>query len=244
MYKSVELINFFPEGKMVDSRKYSLDESVFENIDSEEKAYWLGFILADGSIFNNRLKIGLAIKDINHLEKFKKFLNSSNKIYCYKVGNGANNKKSECCEIVITNKKIVEDLGKLGIGPNKTHTVEIPQIKEELMSHLIRGIWDGDGSVLFRTKNKKYSNNFRPEVQICGNFKVVSKINEILSSKLELKLSKLSKVSSIYLFRKETRSAKKVVEYLYKNSNIYLDRKYEKAVLGMNWIPRKSEILQ
>src|SRR5271166_7037406 len=58
-----------------------LNHSIFETIDSEEKAYWLGFLLADGSIQVRKnvqkiVKLALAIEDKEHLEKFKKFVNS------------------------------------------------------------------------------------------------------------------------------------------------------------------------
>ena len=58
------------------SRKYNFDENFFDKIDTEEKAYWLGFIYADGAIFKRTLSIRLSTKDIHHLEKFKKILNT------------------------------------------------------------------------------------------------------------------------------------------------------------------------
>jgi len=45
-------------------RRYNLDETFFEKIDNEEKAYWLGFLAGDGAITDeNRLRLRLAIKD-------------------------------------------------------------------------------------------------------------------------------------------------------------------------------------
>ena len=54
----------------------------FEIIDTEEKAYWLGFLYADGSVSStdNRIELGLAEKDLNHIEKFKEFIGVPNKI--------------------------------------------------------------------------------------------------------------------------------------------------------------------
>lgn len=225
-------------------RRYTINENIFENIDNEEKAYWLGFILADGSIQIRKsgqaiLKLSLAVEDKNHLQKFLAFIESDMTIKEYLVGNGANTNKSKSCEITITSKKIVEDLGKLGIGPRKSFTVEIPSVREDLVRHLIRGIWDGDGSVLYRNRNNKYRNYCRPEVQICGNKSVLDKINNIFEQKLSLSKSKLSPVGNIFLFRKSTNSAKKVVEFLYKDCNIFLDRKSEKATLCMNWSAKR-----
>ena len=53
-----------------------IDETIFDNIDTEEKAYWLGFLYADGNIstIGNRLEMNLSIKDLDHMFKFKRFL--------------------------------------------------------------------------------------------------------------------------------------------------------------------------
>lgn len=225
-------------------RKYKLNENIFETIDSEEKAYWLGFILADGSIYTSpsgqtTLKISLAGKDKNHLEKFRLFLETNKPIGEYTVGNGLNDKRSACCEISVTSKKIASDLMKFGVGPKKSFTVQIPSIEDSLERHLIRGIWDGDGSVLFRAANKNYPDNLQPEVQICGNYAVVEYINNYFLSKLNLKKAKLTKTASIYLFRKSGRPAQKVIKKLYQNSSIFLTRKMEKATLGLNWKTRR-----
>src|ERR1700686_1372684 len=62
------------------NRIYSFDENIFEKIDSHEKAYWLGFLASDGSIYNNAIKIGLSFKDFAHLEKFRYFLKADHPI--------------------------------------------------------------------------------------------------------------------------------------------------------------------
>lgn len=225
-------------------RKYTLNENIFENIDNESKAYWLGFILADGSLQIRKsgqevLKLSLAIIDEPHLQKFLDFIQCDMPIKKYLVGNGLNLNKSESCEITITSKKIVSDLGKLGIGPRKSFTVALPTLDDKLTRHLIRGIWDGDGSVLYRNRNSKYPNYLRPEVQICGNKLILDGINNIFEDKLSLSKSKLSPVGNIFLFRKSTNSAKKVVEFLYKDCNIALDRKLDKATLCINWSAKR-----
>ena len=64
----------------IDSIKLSyIDDSVFDKIDTEEKAYWLGFLYADGSISSSSYQIELSLSsvDVNHIKKFKRFLNDS-----------------------------------------------------------------------------------------------------------------------------------------------------------------------
>lgn len=56
------------------------NEHIFDNIDTEEKAYWLGFIFADGYIsslnakYKNVFELSLSIKDLNHIKKFNSFM--------------------------------------------------------------------------------------------------------------------------------------------------------------------------
>lgn len=70
-YSTIVVLRFLKENNLMDknrvSRKYKFDENFFENIDTEEKAYWLGFIYADGAVFKRTLSIRLSTKDIHHL---------------------------------------------------------------------------------------------------------------------------------------------------------------------------------
>lgn len=55
---------------------------IFENIDTEEKAYWLGFLYADGCVGSkeSKVELSLAEKDLRHMEKFRSFIGIENKI--------------------------------------------------------------------------------------------------------------------------------------------------------------------
>ena len=130
-------------------RKYNVNDVYFNKIDTEEKAYWLGFLLADGCIHErdgqDRLSLVLGIKDKNHLEKFKKSLSFEGPIIDY-------TKKSGLfiglihSYIRITSQLLVNDLAKVGCMPRKTLTLEFPIIYDELRHHFIRGYFDGDGN--------------------------------------------------------------------------------------------------
>ena len=60
---------------------YVSDTHYFDIIDTEDKAYFLGFIYADGCLFRNELKINIHKQDIDILEKLKLFMNSNSKIH-------------------------------------------------------------------------------------------------------------------------------------------------------------------
>lgn len=118
-------------------RKDHFIENIFNKIDTEEKAYWLGFIYADGNIHKYTLCIELNSKDVEHLEKFKLFLGSSRKIE-YR-------KNKPAARFKVHSKLIKESLAKHGIFPAKSKTITMPNINAKLEHHFWRGYWDGDG---------------------------------------------------------------------------------------------------
>lgn len=193
------------------SRKMNVDENFFDKINSEEKAYWLGFIMADGSITGNKtLKIELSNKDYIHLEKFKSAINAEHAIKTYIK----NNKKYSY--IAITNKKIKNDLAKYGIVPNKTHKTFIPKISNKLKHHFIRGYFDGDGWVSVY-------------VGVAGSKLLIKEIETIFKKMLfieNIKIYERNKTYQFQVYSKENK--KKILNYLYKDASIYLDRKYIK----------------
>ena len=105
--------------------KHNLNKEYFKNIDTEEKAYWLGFIYADGYIIksekNYELGIELNYKDVEHLNKFNSIFNNyykvTKRIKSYNSvdilnGHEPTNKKSEMCLIRVYSKSIYEGLNK------------------------------------------------------------------------------------------------------------------------------------
>lgn len=134
--------------------RYSINERYFEKIDTEEKAYWLGFIAADGCVQEGkskyRLSIELSIKDRGHLEKLAKAIDFSGPIYYNKKHKQIykNEAKIFLCDFLgITSKRMVLDLVKHGITQRKSKTIKPPNIQKKLYKHWIRGYFDGDGSV-------------------------------------------------------------------------------------------------
>lgn len=133
------------------------DETVFDVIDTEEKAYWLGFIFADGSIRSIEgqikpkytLEVSLKGLDIEHLRKFNKFMKASKEIKITKSKCG--NKEFDRYRWIITNKHLWNTLYKLGCTSNKSLSLEFPENNifrdTSLIRHFIRGYFDGDGCI-------------------------------------------------------------------------------------------------
>jgi len=121
-------------------RKWSVDERFFDSIDSEAKAYWLGFLTADAHVGRTVIQIGLASRDRDHLLSFRSFLGSSHPIVDF-VSSG-----HAASRIAIGSIRLANRLRELGLFTNKSATAHpCTEIPDELLRHYWRGVVDGDG---------------------------------------------------------------------------------------------------
>lgn len=210
------------------NQKYYADHNpidCFENIDTEAKAYWLGFILADGCIYKNQLIISIQEEDGYLLEDLSKLLGvESIKLRLIKK---INERYKNQLSLNISNSKLIADLAKYGIISNKSHKSYFPDIPEELYSHFIRGVFDGDGSIS-RPKKAAYHT-----FNICGNNLLIEKIQEILIKNCKLNKTKLSIPKKEHanikvVIYSGNRQCLKIKEFIYKNATIYMKRKKDK----------------
>ena len=195
----------------------------FEQIDTEEKAYWLGFLYADGSINKSAVDLTLQERDKNHLEKFLYSIHADVLIKDKNVI--LNNKEYKNKRITIHDSKMVLDLIKCGCTENKSFTIRFPDkdIPNNLRNHFIRGYFDGDGSIS-KSRNQWSWN-------IISNEYFLKEIQNILVNEIGLNFTKLiSKKSSLIksLSYGGSHNIYKIYNYLYKNATIYLQRKYDK----------------
>lgn len=129
-------------GGILRNRKYDFDESYFADIDTEQKAYWLGFISADGCVTNNSMKLAIGLGDIGHLYKIKIDIRSSHPV---KI---ADNGHTGIAVLNISSMSMRRDLIKHGVVPAKSLIIEpCKSIPVDLSSHYWRGVFDGDGSI-------------------------------------------------------------------------------------------------
>jgi len=205
--------------------KYSFNKDFFEEIDSEEKAYWLGFIYADGYISNEfEMAIHLKQEDKNHLKKLNISLDGNLKIKDFVKHLKVTNKDYKMCSIRVYSKKIVQDLKNKGVLKNKSLSIVFPKLRKDLIRHFVRGFFDGDGSIYLH----KEKNHLRCKFT-CASNEFVNELNGLLNL-LGIRtyiIQQTLKNKSITLGITGKDSTKKFLEYIYDNSKIYLDRKYE-----------------
>lgn len=206
------------------SRKYVVNSMFFDDINTEEKAYWLGFIYADGYITSNKFGVSLKDIDFHHLEKLNDSLQSTYPIHIYKSNSEWSQNKY--CRLLITDDYIINSLINNGVFRNKSKILKPPvNIPKELIRHFIRGYFDGDGGII------KNGNSFY--ATFMGTDIFIEWLNYIIKNDIGVEYKKLEKrketdcvISSKYFGN----DCYKLICYLYEDSHIYLDRKYERYI--------------
>lgn len=191
-----------------------LIEDYWECINSYDKAYFLGFMLTDGNVYNNFVRLQLSSKDIDILKVFAEKTNNSNKI---------ESDKRNLASFGVKRNKWVVDLSKYGVVANKTASVEFPDIPKEFIPDLIRGFIDGDGWISYKSH----------QVGFCGNEKLVTQVRDFLVSELGVfKVSVLHTEENLWQVTwASINDIKLIGNYIYNSKNdCYLQRKYD------NWV--------
>lgn len=123
------------------SRKYTLNHAYFDDITTPEQAYWLGFLTADGGVIKNAktyaLRLELAETDAEHVQLLADAMGSDKPLW----------NRRGCVGVSLDSWRLVESLGRLGIGQRKSATVEPWDGLADLMRHYWRGLFDGDGCI-------------------------------------------------------------------------------------------------
>jgi hypothetical protein len=206
------VIESFKIFEMSRPKKYNIDESYFDEIDTDEKAYVLGFLYADSHI-DRGFDIAISNKDIEILNFIKKEIKSNHPI---SIG-------PKYSRLSIHNLKISKDLFNLGIVKNKNNSLNLPTLKNELMPSFLLGLIDGDGHI---NKEESY-------FELSGGETLLLQIKEYLKKELNLNLSLRYRYSkenknSCGLFIKGSLNVGKLGEYLYRDKDIGLKRKKDK----------------
>lgn len=199
---------------------YSVDETYFDIIDTNDKAYWLGYFYADGAVIDKTHEISLTSIDKEHLEKFQKSINAiQHKIT--RVIDDRYQAQSVYWKFGIRRKKLSDALKRLGCIPNKSLLIDkIPDIEVKYFTHFIREYFDGDGSI--HCVNNQY------RISFCGNYNFLKEIQDCLE--VNTKINQNSKGKD-YVFQVNGKyQLKRVLDLIYSGSSNQnrLNRKYEK----------------
>lgn len=211
------------------SRIHNVNESFFEIIDTEEKAYWLGFLMADGCVVKHSdrknagaITLNLGKKDLEHLQKFKKSLKSDHPIRFPK--------KDNTCLVSIGSEKICKDLINLGCVPAKSKILKFPDfslVPECVFRHFIRGYFDGDGSICW--SNRKQTREWTAIFYTSSYF--TRDLKDFFTKVLNTGGGIAPRPGIFALQYTGNRQCEKIFDYLYKDTTIYLERKYKRYLI-------------
>lgn len=193
---------------------YTLNYKFFDDIKTEEQAYLLGFVLADGCVTDR--SVGFYSKDIDIIEKIKKCLDYNGKEKCIKG----------CWILTITCKYMAKRLSDIGIPHNKSKYIDIKKIllsiDKNLIKHFVRGMFDGDGSI--RIYRYNYFNGPTVHFGYTGTIDVVDFIKDFFG------IHTKDQMEGNFIKTCRSSCKKDVLEYLgkiYDGATIYIDRKYK-----------------
>jgi len=207
----------------------------FHTIDSEEKAYWLGFIYADGCIITSpsnihtfRLSVTLSKKDEQHLRKLSNIFNKPLKYVSHPCSLSENNNINYFARLDINSKEMYKDLTNNGMEERKTGSNSIKifdRVSANLKHHFIRGIFDGDGSISYWGNDKRNC-----KFNICGPQTILENVQTIMINDIQqLPKTKFSFSSNIYYLQYGgINEIKDIYLWMYKDAHIYLERKKDK----------------
>ena len=186
-----------------------INHDYFKVIDDEHKAYWLGFLYADGYNIEELKKDCESIYDIKYKE-----VNLNGKIF-------------PCNRLTLYSKEISQDLKKLGCMQKKSLIIKFPteeQVPNSLIHHFMRGYFDGNGCISGNNFMLNSTKDFLDEyIKRLRNNTDISKAGYFSVDGQGHRWSHASK-----------RDLNKIFDYLYKDATIYLHRKHNKFVKNNN----------
>lgn len=202
---------------------YECDDSFFDKIDTEEKAYWLGVMFADGNVSLNSCGTGqlfLSSIDKNWINQFRDSIHFTGNL----LKETHRHYHKEIWKLHITNNHLFFSLLKVGCVPCKSNIIQFPSIEEPLVHHFIRGYFDGDGCVsIHKYLSGKNNTTLRSSIS-SGSGMFMKKLMQFLPVKHNV----LKYYSNVYTVSYGVKDSYSLYNYMYSDATVFLIRKKEK----------------
>lgn len=192
--------------------KWVQDDNYFEQIDTEEKAYFLGLIITDGNVYHNTMTLCLQGQDRYMLELFRDAIGSDKPI---EQGHGNNNYIFR-----VSSRKMVSDLGRWGVVPRKSLVATPPVLDSGFDKHFWRGAMDGNGCL--------FSGYHSRGLYLAGSDRMVAGFYDFCLSIGDTQ-PRVTSDRSIWRCVVQHQDAIPVITRLYEDAHIYLARKFSTA---------------
>lgn len=214
-------------------RLYRLDKHYFDVIDSDNKAYILGLIFADGSLAAKKktFSISLVESDKDLLKAVSNAIGYSGplmyipaKTFSYR-GKTYNGKAQN--RLVVNCIEMYESLTRLGLMPNKSDKIRMPFpfVPSHLLRHFIRGFFDGDGGIKRHLRKARKTVSY--QAHICSNAAFCTQLKDYIESILGFHCSvSHTKGKAAYFVCGGNRQVEQFLDYLYFDAELFLIRKW------------------
>lgn len=234
--KIFSISNYIPKDRSNAHRTYKLNETYFDTIDTNDKAYFLGFIFADGFVYRgrNNFELGIHIhpKDISFLNLFKEKIESASPIIIDKNGYAV---------FRLYSQHLFEQLVSKGCVERKSLVLRFPSlniIPKHLLSHFVRGYFDGDGTI---KRCAKYLRTI--QVGFVSSIPFISELNIVLNKNAGVNLVKpYCHGNYLELVYCGKGNAKKLYDFMYKDATMFFARKHKRFIEYLN-LPLPTENL-
>jgi len=213
------------------ARKYACNQGYFGEPLDEERTYWIGFLLADGSIMKRgayKLQVILSVVDRVHILKLRRALSSTSPVVEYPS-------QPEASRLYIYSNELCTDLMKYGVVPRKTYGHPLPVVPAYLERHLFRGLFDGDGCIGYSRRDRSWA------VSLSGTKEMIYYFATWINKRLFI-MRRPRKVKGVVCYTVQYGAKEdvfRILNLLYGGANIFLDRKMDIAQRIINAYPAK-----
>lgn len=216
--------------RILRKRTYSLNEHFFDSIDTPEKAYVLGFILADGYVDKDGKFTSIIVTESDRqlLEDIRLAMGSDAPIHVRYPGKGAYENSKPVGRLDLCSMYLASKLNEIGLYHDKSLTATYPNVPEHLESHLVRGFFDGNGTI-----TDTYFN-------IVGTPSLLQSISDAFARHVSctLTIKPHSRSPYVRVLRGNGAAAVNAVQWMYTDPTLRLQRKYDKFLAYWLQTPR------
>lgn len=221
-------LDYDHEARFQKQTKYSFNRSYFKDIDTEEKAYWLGMLIADGTINSNYVRLALKHDDKTHLQKMIDALGANINIKDFETRLRETGKAYQMSMIQFNSTELAANLICHKVLPNKSTKEVFPDgVPAELEKHVIRGIFDGDGCFSYGVRNRAKRDIFG-HMSIVGSYELLHYITQVIKKEFDYDMT-IHEKGKIFCIRINGTKALAIMNWLYSDATIWLDRKRQKV---------------
>ena len=247
VWRAIKRNNIKPKKRWEIYKKHTVNDFYFDKIDTEDKAYFLGLLCADGCVDKKYISFAIALQseDMYILQKFCEIIKSTRPIGVYKVKNG---ERKDSAYMKVFSERLAKNLKKLGCINKKSLKLKFPTSKQvpiKLLRHFIRGYFDGDGHISIKKKLIRGYICPKGQFSIVSTFDFCQALSDFIDRKIGIRFTvrKDGRNNSITstIYSGGMKNIVILMDWLYKGATIYLKRKHNSFIEMKNYINSRGK---